>query len=251
MRPANGGTIFTWLNLLRFAKRNSCPTTLQKSSIPLRIVRGVRHVKSWRDTDIHRCRRRNWVTGNLPEAGSGSCYTAAAARRRFSICATNHSATGAYISLLWEQWLDEPTADIPLEAETNTTTIISEFNAGGLTHEEIWLRYYAEESDHKFWPSTEPDFVFPPHVDPPHDRDRFLPTPPVPLDSPRRLASRATTIQPMRPKPIRSDWTKLIAKSPLPKLNQGAGRTPCHGTGELDTARATTCRRQHPPAAAR
>lgn len=91
--------------------------------------------------------------------------------------------TGNFTRSLWEQWLDEPTADIPLEAETNTTTIISEFNARGITHEEIWLRYYADQADQELWHSTDPDFVFPPHQDPPYDRDRFLPTPPIPLEA--------------------------------------------------------------------
>jgi len=31
--------------------------------------------------------------------------------------------------------------------------------------------------------SSDPDFVFPPHEDPPHDRDRFLPTAPIPLEA--------------------------------------------------------------------
>src|SRR5581483_12022741 len=104
----------------------------------------------------------------------------AAAARRFFFCATDHLDDRELYTLLWEQWLDEPTADIPPSAETNTTIFISEFNARGMTHEEIWLRYYALEEDHELWQSTEPDFVFPPHEDPPHDRDRFLPTPPMP-----------------------------------------------------------------------
>jgi len=85
--------------------------------------------------------------------------------------------------LLWEKWLDEPTADIPPEAQTNTTTIISEFNARGMTHEEIYLRYYADEADQALWHSTDPELVFPPHQDPPYDRDRFLPIPPIPLEA--------------------------------------------------------------------
>ncbi len=52
-----------------------------------------------------------------------------------------------------------------------------------MTHEEIWLRYYAREADHEFWHSMEPDFVFPLHENPPFDRDRFLPTPPIPLEA--------------------------------------------------------------------
>jgi hypothetical protein len=107
----------------------------------------------------------------------------AAAARRFFVCSTDHLSDRELYTLLWEQWLDEPTADIPLEAETNTTTIISEFNVRGLTHEEIWLRYYADEADQRLWRSSDPDFVFPPHENPPYDRDRFLPTPPIPLEA--------------------------------------------------------------------
>jgi hypothetical protein len=107
----------------------------------------------------------------------------AAAARRFFICSTDHLSDRELYTLLWEQWLDEPTADIPPEAETNTTTIISEFNARGMTHEEIWLRYYADQADHALWHSTDPEFVFPPHQDPPYDRDRFLPVPPIPLEA--------------------------------------------------------------------
>jgi hypothetical protein len=107
----------------------------------------------------------------------------AAAARRFFFCATNHLDDRSLYRLLWDNWLEEPTEDIPLEAETNTTTIISEYPAGGLTPEEIWLRYYADEADHHLWHATEPEFVFPPHEDPPCDRDRFLPTPPVSLEA--------------------------------------------------------------------
>jgi len=107
----------------------------------------------------------------------------AAAARRFFFCSTNHLSDREFYNLLWEQWLDEPTADIPLEAETNTTTIISEFNAGGLTLEQIYLRYYADEDDRALLRSTDPGMIFPPHEDPPYDRDRHLPTPPIPLEA--------------------------------------------------------------------
>ncbi|HXP59045.1 MAG TPA: hypothetical protein VN829_01070 [Dongiaceae bacterium] len=78
----------------------------------------------------------------------------AAAARRFFFHSTNHLSDRSLYTLLWEQWLDEPTADIPLEAETNTTTIISDFNPGETAQER-----------------------------PPYDRDRFLPTPPIPLEA--------------------------------------------------------------------
>src|SRR5260370_21975547 len=108
----------------------------------------------------------------------------AAAAHRFFFCSTDHLTDRQLYTLLWEQWLDHPTADIPPESETNTTTIIAEFNARGMTHEEIWLRYYADEGDQRLWHSTDPDFVFPTHEDPPFDRDRFLPTPPIPPEAP-------------------------------------------------------------------
>ena len=107
----------------------------------------------------------------------------AAAARRFFFYSTDHLSDRELYCLLWEQWLDEPTADIPLEAETNTTTIVSEFDARGMTHEEIWLRYYSDEADKELWLADDPQFVFPPHEEPPYERDRFLPVPPIPLEA--------------------------------------------------------------------
>ena len=107
----------------------------------------------------------------------------AAAARRFFFSDTDHLDDRSLYALLWEQWLDEPTADIPLEAETNTRVIVCEFDALGMTHEEIWLRYYATEADQKLWHSNDPDFVFPPREDPPFHRDQFLPTPTIPLEA--------------------------------------------------------------------
>jgi hypothetical protein len=86
-----------------------------------------------------------------------------------------------FYTRLWEQWLDELTADIPPDAETNTNLIVSELNASAMTHEEIWLRYYAEDADRI---PFSPGEIIPPHENPPYDRDRFLPTPPIPLEAP-------------------------------------------------------------------
>lgn len=103
-----------------------------------------------------------------------------AAARQFFFCFTNHLDDRELYTALWEQWLDEPTADIPLEAETNTTLFVSELNANGMTHEEIWLRYYAEEADRV---PLSPGEIIPPHEDPPYDRDRHLPLRPIPLEA--------------------------------------------------------------------
>ncbi len=104
----------------------------------------------------------------------------AAAARRFFFCFTDHLSDRELYTALWEQWLDEPTADIPLEAETNTTLFVSELNANGMTHAEIWLRYYAEEADRV---PMSPGEIIPPHEDLPYDRDRHLPLRPVPLEA--------------------------------------------------------------------
>ena len=104
----------------------------------------------------------------------------AAAARRFFFCFTDHLSDRELYTALWEQWLDETTADIPLEAETNTTLFVSEFNANGMTHGEIWLRYYAEETDRV---PMSPDEIIPPHEDLPYDRDRHLPLRPIPLEA--------------------------------------------------------------------
>ncbi len=107
----------------------------------------------------------------------------AAAARRFFFSHTDHLSDRELYSLLWDRWLDEPTADIPLEAETNTRLILAEFSVRGMTSEEIHLRYYADEADRELWRTREPDFVFPPHEAPAYDRDRFLPVPPIPLQA--------------------------------------------------------------------
>jgi hypothetical protein len=107
----------------------------------------------------------------------------AAAARRFYFDSTNHLSDRELYNLLWEQWLDKPTPDLPPEAETNTRIAIAEFTAGKITHKEIWLRYYANADDRQLWQSTDPHFVLPSHEDPPYDRDRFLPVPPIPLEA--------------------------------------------------------------------
>lgn len=107
----------------------------------------------------------------------------AAAARRLFFCFTNHLSDRDFLTLLHERWLDEPTADFPLESETNTTLFVSEFNANALTHEEIFLRYYADDTFRELCRRDESYAVFPPREKPPFDRDRFLPTPPIPLEA--------------------------------------------------------------------
>ena len=107
----------------------------------------------------------------------------AAAARRFYFNFTNHLSDRQLYTLLWDKWLDKLTPDIPLEAETNTRVDVSGYEVNGMTEEEIWFRYYAEEGDLELLRSEEPDFVAPPRLELPFDRDRFLPVPPYPLEA--------------------------------------------------------------------
>ncbi|NIP93999.1 MAG: hypothetical protein GWO24_11315, partial [Akkermansiaceae bacterium] len=40
----------------------------------------------------------------------------------------------------------------------------------------LWLRYYADQSTRLEWAAEFPGEMIPEHLDPPHDRDRHLPS---------------------------------------------------------------------------
>jgi hypothetical protein len=94
---------------------------------------------------------------------------------RFFFHATDHLSDREFYHWFHEEWLDELHDDIPPEAEFNCHTDL----ADAQTDEgaAIWLRYHASPSDRQDWARDFPDFKIPPHEWPPHDRDRFLPTP--------------------------------------------------------------------------
>ena len=141
-------------------------------------------------------------------------YSAAAHRLFFH--STDHLSDRELYILLWEQWLEEPTADIPPEAETNTNLIVSEISARGMTSEEIWLRYYAEEADRVM---LTPGEIIPPHEDPPFDRDRFLPTAPIPLEAHSGWLPGDDEPQDAEPDPLglaKVDSEIAAAKEPAP-----------------------------------
>ena len=178
-------TTITWPNFLRWVTKTSWLPTLRSSLTLPRIVPGAPREIFARygyaplppsELDERQLAGRLWE------------WLYAAAARRFFFCSTDHLSDRELYTLLWERWLDELTVDIPPDAQTNTTTIIAEFNAGGMTHEEIYLRYYADEGDQALWRSSDPGLVFPPHEDPP----LTVPLSPCTADSarsPRRLAA--------------------------------------------------------------
>lgn len=102
----------------------------------------------------------------------------AAAGRNFFFRATDHLSDRQLYTLLHNEWLPDPTADLPPASGWNCTIAMSEFNARGDTYQVTFLRFYADEDERRRWQVKHPTRPLPPHVDPPHDRDRFLPIAP-------------------------------------------------------------------------
>jgi hypothetical protein len=107
----------------------------------------------------------------------------ALAGRRIYLNSTDHLSDRALYEWL-DAFLDEDCADCPLEAETNYRVDVSD--ATNDTDEGIqnWLRFFADEKDRADWQRDYPDGPLPPREKPAHDRDRFLPEPPIPLEPP-------------------------------------------------------------------
>lgn len=104
----------------------------------------------------------------------------AMAARRFFLSCTDHLSDRELHDWLHENWLDEATADLPAEAEWNTRiSPLCECDEEEGTL--IWLRYYADEEERRLMAEKCSADCIPPHEDPRHDRDRFLPDTPLQL----------------------------------------------------------------------
>lgn len=98
----------------------------------------------------------------------------AMAARGFYLACTDHLSDRELHRWLHDHWLNEAAADLPPNSEWHAR--ISPVSSS--TEEEgtlIWLRYYADDAERG---QFAPDEI-PPHEDPRHDRDRFLPDAPL------------------------------------------------------------------------
>jgi hypothetical protein len=86
---------------------------------------------------------------------------------------TDHYSDRELYVHLWEETLREITVVLPFEAEWNCTYDLVSSGSEEDTH--TWLKYYADEEARQDWAKDFPDYVIPPHEDPPYDRDRHLP----------------------------------------------------------------------------
>jgi hypothetical protein len=97
-----------------------------------------------------------------------------AARNTF-LSQTDHLSDRELYEHLWDETLREVTVDMPLSS--GWTHHIDLLSSGSDEDNELYLKYYADEQYRQHWQKDFPDDAIPPHVDPPHDRDRHLPKP--------------------------------------------------------------------------
>jgi hypothetical protein len=86
---------------------------------------------------------------------------------------TDHYSDRELYTHLWEDTLREITVLMPPEAGYNCTYDL--VSSGSEEDIHAWLKYYADEEARQRWAKDFPDYVVPPHEDPPYDRDRHLP----------------------------------------------------------------------------
>lgn len=96
------------------------------------------------------------------------------ARLRVFLSSTDHLSDRELYHLLESDLLRHPTEDLPPESGWNCHLDI----LGGCSEQDLYLRnkYYADQLDRECWSAEFPDDEMPPHVDPPYDRDRHLPS---------------------------------------------------------------------------
>jgi hypothetical protein len=96
----------------------------------------------------------------------------ALADERVILDCTNHLSDRELYSLLWTRFLREDHPAIPDHGKVTTHIDM----LGSWTNEDVqtYLRYYAEEESRQNWVQNFHEKI-PEHVDPPYDRDRFLP----------------------------------------------------------------------------
>ena len=102
----------------------------------------------------------------------------AMAGRRFYLHYTDHLDDRELYVWLHDRWFVEQVADIPPEADWNCNVCILDLGNDNDPDEQLWLRLYAGEKERVAWAHENGRDSVPPHEDPLHDRDRWLPGPP-------------------------------------------------------------------------
>ena len=95
------------------------------------------------------------------------------ASMRVFIRETDHLSDRELYSLLLNDTLHEQTPAIGFDQYSAWN--IDLVSSGSEEDTYLYLKYYADEDWRKQWLSDFPDYVMPPHKDPPYNRDAFLP----------------------------------------------------------------------------
>lgn len=90
---------------------------------------------------------------------------------------TNHLSNRELYSYLYRDGLREPTVLFP--ENPGFVYGIDLVGSGSEEDTELYMRYYADEDYRSQWVKDFPDYVLPPHEDPPYDRDEHLPKSPL------------------------------------------------------------------------
>ena len=94
---------------------------------------------------------------------------------------TDHISDRQLYTWLHDEWLEEESASLEPEPDGTCHMDMTDFNNG--TDPIIWLKYFATEKQRNAFAAEHSLESIPAHVDPPHDRDRWLPEPPgIPAD---------------------------------------------------------------------
>ena len=107
------------------------------------------------------------ITGRLWEL----IYAMAA--RRFFLIHTNLLSDAELYDYLTREWMHEGTADLDPNSGWNCHVDICD-------DEQDWLMYFADEAAREAWLAGNRGKTLPPRLEPPFDRDRWLPVPPPP-----------------------------------------------------------------------
>lgn len=100
----------------------------------------------------------------------------ALARINVYLSRTDHWSDRELYEHMWQETLHEITMDLPLDS--GWIHHIDFLSTGSDEDNYLYLKYYADDEWREQWRKDFPDDDIPPHVDPPYDRDRELPTSP-------------------------------------------------------------------------